>query len=163
MEIVSADYFKTFVHQISNPNNGTEGRQGCEFIFRLGRLEYVLGRGAGATEKAEVKVEERDSGEGSDLWAVGVSRGRGEGSAHRGDSQGHNFVLRQTEQFLNHRNCLELLVQAVNKKWKDCESAIGWFKNPLQTRHPLTTCTSYSRDLSQHSGLGMLLETPPLS
>lgn len=53
-------------------------------------------------------MEERDRGEGSDVWGVGVSRGRGEGPAHPGGSQVHNCVVRPTSVSLRSFSSLTL-------------------------------------------------------
>lgn len=84
LEILSVGYFKKFAHQISNPNNEMKGRQGWEFIFRLGRLECVLGWGAGAIEELEFKSigEMGDNWWAKILWEVGGRKARGDGWVH---------------------------------------------------------------------------------
>lgn len=84
LEILTVGYFKKFAHRISNPNNGMKGRQGWEFIFRLGRLECVLGWGAGAIEQSEFKsIGER----GENWWVRFCEKWEGEG---KGDGWAHH-------------------------------------------------------------------------
>lgn len=121
LEILSVGYFKKFVHQISNPNNGMKGRQDWEFIFRLGRLECVLGWGAGAIEESEFK----SIGERGDNWWVrfcekwewgrggersGFTTWAGSWRCTKGRHPRYNLVLRSTNDVSSEKYLIPAIV-----------------------------------------------------